>query len=207
LPVGAYSFKILTIAAITVKKRLFIAIDISEEARSAARVYIEPLRNKFPSPPVKWEAPENLHLTLKFLGSTDNEFVDRVADLVRHSTNGIEPFEIDISGTGVFPSAKNPRILWLGVNEPSGTMKYLAELIDQECSALGFEKERRTFKPHLTIARIRDPRGAANLGREHTSRTFGPIKFTCNEIVLYESKLGRGGSVYSKLATARFGSA
>ena len=204
MPVGASSFKILTIAAVTVKKRLFIAIDISEEARSAARIYIASLRAKFPTASVKWEAPEKLHLTLKFLGSTDDEMIERIVELLRQIVKGAKPFEIEISGTGAFPSAKNPRIIWLGVHEPSRTMKHLAELLDQGCAAHGFEKENRAFKPHLTIARIRDPRGATDLGREHQAGSFRPIRFTCDELVLYESQLGRHGSTYIKLAAAKF---
>jgi len=187
-----------------VKKRLFIAVDISDEARSAARTYIDLLKSKFPSAHVKWGDPENLHLTVKFLGSTDNDLLPRVVNLVRQNAKDTKPFEIEISGTGVFPSAKDPRVLWLGVKETSGTMKHLAELIDQDWSALGFEKETRAFKPHLTIARIRDPRRAADLGRQHQSNSFGPIRFVCDELVLYESQLGHGGSTYTKLATAKF---
>ena len=186
------------------KKRLFIAIDISDEARSAARTYIDLLKSKFPSAQVKWGAPENLHLTLKFLGSTDDELVGRVVDLVRERAKGTKPFEIEISGTGAFPSAKDPRVLWLGVKETSSTMKHLAELIDQDFSSLGFEQETRAFKPHLTIARVRDPRRAAALGGQHQSNSFGPIRFVSDELVLYESQLGRGGSTYTRLATAKF---
>ena len=186
------------------KKRLFIAIDISDESRAAAERYINKLANRFRHLPAKWERPERLHLTLKFLGSTDVEMIERIVGLLRHNAEGTKPFELEISGTGAFPSAKNPRVLWLGVNEPSGRMRHLAELTDQDCAALGFEKENRAFKPHLTIARIRDPRGGADLGREHQADSFGPIRFTCDELVLYESQSGRSGSTYVKLATAKF---
>lgn len=186
------------------KKRLFIAIDISDEARSATRKYIDSLKNRFPSTLAKWEAPEKLHLTLKFLGSTDEQLLDTIIDLIGQAAELTKPFDVEIVGTGAFPSTQNPRVLWLGVNEASGTMKYLAELIDQECAALGFEKGNRAFKPHLTIARIRDPRAAADLGRKHQANLFGPIRFMCDEIVLYESRLGRGGSTYIELATAKF---
>jgi 2'-5' RNA ligase len=187
-----------------VKKRLFIALDICDEARAAASKYIDSLRSVLPSTSVKWEAPEKLHLTLKFLGSTEEHLLDEIIRVVNNGAKLTRAFDIKIARTGVFPSTKNPRVLWLGVNEPSGTMRFLAELIDQECFALGFEKESRVFKPHLTIARIRDPRGSANLGREHQASSFGPLRCLCGEIVLYESKLGRRGSTYIKLATAKF---
>lgn len=186
------------------KKRLFIAVDISDEARAAAALYVNKLTSRFRDVPAKWERPEKLHITLKFLGSTEEGKLDGVIDIVETSAQNTGPFEIEIAGTSSFPSPKSPRLLWLGVNEPSGTLKDLAERIDRHCAKFGFEKEKRVFKPHLTIARIRDPRTAADLGIAHDAGGFGPIKFDCDELILYESELGRAGSVYSKLAVAKF---
>jgi 2'-5' RNA ligase len=187
-----------------VKKRLFIGVDISEKARSAVESYISELSGRFSDLPVKWEKPEKLHLTLKFLGNTEEDIIDRVFDIVDRNAKGTDAFELEIAGTGAFPSAKNARILWLGVNEPTGVLKDLVQRIDDDCSKLGFEIENRSFKPHLTIARIRDPRSSSELGKEHTTSDFGPIGFSCRQLVLYHSQLGRGGSVYTKLAAARF---
>ena len=187
------------------KKRLFIAIDISDEARGAAARYIEQMSEKFGHVSAKWERPEKLHLTLKFLGSTEEDLIPKVIDIVDRNARRAESFTIEISGAGAFPSAKAARVLWLGVHEPTGTLKELANNIEDDCTELGFKHENRAFKPHLTLARIRDPRSSAELGREHIANEFGPIKFTCNELVIYESHLGRGGSTFEKLHTARFG--
>ena len=186
------------------KKRLFIGVDISEEALSAAGLYIDKLSKRFHDVPVKWERPEKLHLTLKFLGGTEEDLVKHVINIVDRNAKNTDAFEIEIADTGAFPSEKNPRILWLGVNEPTGAMKVLAQSIDDDCSQLGFEIENRSFKPHLTIARTRDPGASSVLGKEHTTHSFGPVQFSCRELVLYHSQLGRGGSVYSKLAAAKF---
>jgi 2'-5' RNA ligase len=205
LPVGAYSFKILTIAVESVKKRLFIAVDISNDIRAAVEMYINKLAGRFREIPAKWERPEKLHLTLKFLGTAKVNVVDDLTDLIRRNAELTKPFDIEIAGTGAFPSNKNPRVLWLGVREPLGRMKDLAERIDQDCVQLGFDKETRSFKPHLTIARIRDPRVASDLSRVHADISFGPFQFNCDEVSLYESQPGRGGSTYIKLETAKFG--
>jgi len=187
-----------------VKKRLFIAVDISDEAREAAARYIEQMSEKFGHVSAKWERPEKLHLTLKFLGSVEEHLIPKIMDLVDLDAAKVDSFTIEITGTGAFPSAKSPRVLWLGVHELSNTMGELAKHIDDNCANLGFEPERRPFKPHLTLARIREPRNAAELGKQHIKNAFGPISFNCRELVIYESHLGRGGSTYEKLHTAKF---
>jgi 2'-5' RNA ligase len=202
---GAYSFKILTIGSETVKKRIFIAIDISDETREAVAHYIKRMSEQFPRAPVKWERPEKLHLTIKFLGSTEEAVIPDVVDILGRNTQPIRPLVIDIGGTGAFPSAKSPRILWLGVSEPTGALKDLAARIDKDCAALAYEPETRAFKPHLTLARIRDPRHASDIGLAHAAHQFGPLCFTCDRLVIYESHLGRGGSTYERMHTAKFG--
>jgi len=187
-----------------VKKRLFIAIDISEEVREAATDYIDRLSNFFPGAPVKWERPENLHLTLKFLGSTEDTAIYKVNDLVMQVAKSTGRFEIEIGGTGAFPSARSPRVLWLGVNDPSGSIGQVANRINSECERLGFEPESRPFQPHLTLARIRDPRNVGELCREHVNNAFGPIISPCRELVLYESRLRQNGSTYSTVLKAPF---
>ena len=188
------------------KKRIFIAIDISDETREAAANYIKRMTEEFPNAPVKWERPEKLHLTIKFLGSTKEQVIPDVIDLVSQNAQSCHPFEISIGGTGAFPSAKNPRILWFGIGEPTGALKDLAEQIDKDCAALGFESETRAFKPHLTLARIRDPRHAGEIGTAHAANEFGPFRFMCDRLVIYESHLGRAGSTYERLHTATLGS-
>ena len=187
------------------KKRIFIAIDISDEMRKAAALYIKQMSEQFPQVPVKWERPEKLHLTIKFLGSTEETVIPDVINLVSQSAKASRPFAIEIGGTGAFPSAKNPRTLWLGVSESTGALKDLAASINNGCAELGFEPETRAFKPHLSLARIRDTRHAGEIGTAHAANRFGPFRFNCSEIVIYESHLGRGGSTYERLHTAKLG--
>jgi 2''-5'' RNA ligase len=165
-----------------VKKRIFIAIDISDETREAAANYIKRMSEEFPNAPIKWERPEKLHLTIKFLGSTEDATIPDVIDLVSQNAQSSHPFEIGIGDTSAFPSAKNPRILWLGVSESTGALKDLAEQIDKDCAALGFESETRAFKPHLTMARVRDPKHAGEIGTAHAANQFGPFRFTCDRL-------------------------
>jgi 2'-5' RNA ligase len=187
-----------------VKKRLFIAVDISDEARDAAARYIEQMDEKFTHVSAKWERTEKLHLTLKFLGSVEEHLIPKIKGLVDLSAAEAKSFVVEIAGTGAFPSAKNPRVLWLGVHEPTGAMNEMAKHIDGGCAQIGFEPEKRAFEPHLTLARIRDARKAGELGREHVENKFGPVSFTCCQLIIYESHLGRDGSTYEKLHAAKF---
>lgn len=185
------------------KKRLFIAIDISEDAREAAANHIRHLSEKFSHIPVKWISPDKFHITVKFLGMTDEQMLDSIIRLIDRNASATFPFDVELAEAGAFPNASRPRVLWIGINQPTGDMADLARRVDLHTAELGFEPENREFKPHLTLARIRDPRAAGDIGRAHVASGFGPISFACTKLVLFESHLGRD-SRYEKLHTARF---
>lgn len=189
-------------------KRIFIAVDISAEAREKAARYVEVLKKEFSDLRVGWEKPEKLHLTLKFLGDVDDKLLGELNDALENSVNKLSGFKFDnvdfrleISGTGVFPNAKRPRVLWLGIKDESGVLKRMNEILETECERIGFERENRKFSPHLTIGRIREPQISQKLAARHLQNEFEPVEFDIAEIVIYESKLQPTGSVYTKLKT------
>lgn len=192
-------------------KRIFTAIDISEEARRKASAYIDNLRREFPKIRVGWEKPEKLHLTLKFLGDTSEEQLRKLTEAVEKTTKIISnsgfqknDFNFQIQGTGVFPSPKRARVLWLGLIDEKGILSEINEALETECERLGFEKENRKFKPHLTIARLREPQFSGKLVEKHLQNEFEPVEFEVSEIVIYESKLQPTGSIYSKVSRFEF---
>lgn len=186
-------------------KRLFAAVDISEQARKLAVEYINVLRNEHLNVRVGWAAPEKLHITLKFLGDVEAAQEEKVADALAEASAAIRPFELRIAGTGVFPGEREPRVLWLGVEDIEGGLARLHSRIENALAAAGFAKETRAFRPHLTIARIRDPRTAARLAQIHLSRPFSADQFTASHTTLYQSRLLPSGSEYTKLKVARLG--
>src|SRR5215468_9723068 len=97
------------------KKRLFIAVDISDQAREAAASYVDGLKRDWPDSRISWAKPHNLHLTLKFLGDVEETRIIGLGDAVREVAASIPSFHLEIGGTGVFPSATRPKVLWLGV--------------------------------------------------------------------------------------------
>ena len=181
-------------------KRVFIAIDISNEARSKVAVYIDELRRSARDLRIGWERPEKLHLTLKFLGDVDDRQLRDVEEAVRRASTELRSFRSAISGAGRFPPKGDPRILWLGLDKQEN-FGNAARTVDKELSKFGFEPEKRKFHPHLTIARLREPYRSGALAAEHLSNAFQTDEFDVWEILIYESELLPTGSVYRKLAS------
>lgn len=181
-------------------KRIFIAIDISEEARRAAFDYIETLRREFSDVRAGWDKAEKLHLTLKFLGDTNEHQLAKLSEAVTETARQFSAFKLQITDTGVFPSKRNARILWLGVKDETEGLRKLNGILETECERLGFAKEERNFKAHLTVARLREPRKSKELVERHLGNNFESAGFEASEIVVYESRLQKSGSVYTAIS-------
>jgi 2'-5' RNA ligase len=181
-------------------KRIFIAVDIPDEARRIIAAYIEDLRRRFPNARVGWERPEKFHLTLKFIGQIDDKTLEELCRAVGEAVIRTNRFEAILGGTGLFPSTKNPRVLWIGLSGDDGEIASLAKVIDGVCEQFGIETEKRKFHPHLTIGRIKDPSGARELGEFHLNQNPIAEQLKVTDVVVYESKLSPAGSSYFRLA-------
>jgi len=184
----------------TVKKRLFIAIDISDEAREKIGAYIDCLRSHLERRAATWVRPENLHLTLYFVGDCDDDELRRLTQLVSQSAETQISFNITIAGSGVFPNAKRPRVLWFGIRDDGRHLASIKTCIENHYVSADLARKPSDFKPHLTIARIKDARAARKIMTKHLASNFEPVGFGVSEIVIYESTLTRDGSVYSVLS-------
>jgi 2'-5' RNA ligase len=178
-------------------KRIFIAVDISDEARRQAAAHIDELRSGVKNLRVGWERPEKLHLTLKFIGDATNEQLERLNNAVEQAASLARPFHLRTGKTGVFPSIRIARVLWLGLEDAGGELRRLQEILETACEKAGFARETRHFKPHLTIARLREPGESAGLAVVHVRTQIEPVEFEVPEIVIYESRLAPTGSVYT----------
>ncbi len=186
------------------KKRIFAAIDISDEARIKVADYIEDLRDEFSSLRVGWEKAEKLHLTVKFLGDVDSNELQSLTEAVEKTARQFSNFSLQISQTGVFPSKRNARILWLGVDDQQESLQKISDVLETECRQKGFVKESRKFKAHLTVGHLREPNKSKELVDRHLNKTFAAVKFEVSEIVIYESRLQKSGSIYSVVSKHRF---
>jgi 2'-5' RNA ligase len=181
--------------------RVFCAVDLPEEVRSLAAGHAASLRRDHPEARASWERPEKLHVTLKFLGEVEPA---RVADLSRAAGRAASvagPFELAVGGAGAFPPRGAPRVLWLGVTDTTGGLARLQACLEDECAALGFAREKRPFSPHLTIARLRDPRTSGPLAAAHAAAGFPEAVFHVGELRVVRSLLGPSGSRYLTVST------
>jgi 2'-5' RNA ligase len=152
--------------------------------------------------PVRWVKPENIHLTLKFLGDIPIKSVDSIAMAMGDTFRRYLPMTLFAKGLGVFPGIKKPRVIWLGL---SGDVKALSGLqanLDSNLEKIGFLRENRQFKSHLTLGRIKghiDPRNLFDVLRSFSEFTSEP--FDTTELILYKSELKPSGASYTKLKT------
>jgi 2'-5' RNA ligase len=147
--------------------RSFIAIALADPARSEVDAYLVDLRRTISD--VAWTPPENLHLTLKFLGDVMPARLESLAARLAEIAAAQPPFALTVAGVGAFPSFRRPRILWIGAAAPA--VGPLAATVDRACAAEGFAPETRAFHPHLTLGRVRQGRGA---GRGRRGRRAAP---------------------------------
>ncbi len=183
-------------------KRLFIAVDPNQETQKKIIELISMIKRDYSFAGLRYTHPNNLHLTLRFLGDTDEKLIRNI----QHSLDQIcqlnDEFELNFSGLGVFPSRKNPRILWLGVANPA-PVSSLASAISASIS-LKPESGNVRFTPHLTLGRFSEnasvnsaetlARLFSNLGNVHIGTS--PVQ----EILLYQSTLRPEGPIYNVLS-------
>ena len=155
---------------------------------------------------VRWVAGENLHLTIKFLGDVTDEQLPEVCRVAEESARQVEPFEFSVSSVTSVPQAGAMRMVWVGIDEPTGLLGKLHELLEQAYAEMGFEKENRSFRPHLTLGRVKGGRNVKQLRAAITEiedTEFGIASI--NEIIVFSSKLTPDGPIYSPMAKAKLG--
>lgn len=185
--------------------RLFVALQILDSIRNDYAKLIDELRRfdaKAAKKP-KWVRPENLHVTLKFIGHTDPVKLDAIRSSLA-KVRSAQEVRLHFRNIGFFPSANRPRVVWGGM-ESSESLVPLAHDIDQQIATLGFPAEERDFTPHLTLARLDPPAIAPDLRaaiEKHASRDFGVLH--TSEFQLIESKLKPSGAEYTTLQSFSF---
>jgi 2'-5' RNA ligase len=181
------------------KIRAFVAVPMTDEVKKVVTEIEDELKEARAD--VKWVAPDNVHVTLKFLGDVLVESVDGLVRALGEALRSERSFDVVLSGTGTFPHGKRaPRVVWIGMEEGKERLAGIALNVEEACSRLGFEKEARPFRPHLTIGRVR--RGSGNLDRlgERVERVeFKPLKLVVNRVNLVRSKLSPRGPAYTVL--------
>jgi RNA 2',3'-cyclic 3'-phosphodiesterase len=183
--------------------RCFIAVRIPVPIRKAVAEVMDILKKS--GADVKWVAEENIHITLKFLGSTDEAVIEDIREALYRRVSVYRPFSIRIAGTGYFPPGRRPRVVWIGI-EDAGALPDLQRDVEKEMTTFGYEEEKGPFSPHLTIGRVRsDKRMTEMLKRLDAFRETGFGEMEIREITLMKSELRPAGAEYSSLAEIPFG--
>jgi RNA 2',3'-cyclic 3'-phosphodiesterase len=185
--------------------RIFTAIEITPEIRSAAGRLMDRLR--VAPAKVTWTKTANLHYTLKFLGDVQATQTNDVCRAVQEAVSPFTPFEIVAAGVGAFPSISRPRTVWLGVGEGAEPTELVFQAIERLLAPLGFPPEGRRFTPHLTLGRVRDSGPAvlqelADLLKKHAEFDAGAMGV--DSVSVFSSTLGRDGPTYEVLSHAEF---
>jgi 2'-5' RNA ligase len=188
--------------------RIFIGIDLDLEVRARIERFLEGVQGF--APEARWVRPESLHITLKFIGEQPAERVEAIT--ARLQRVDCSAFEIRSAGYGFFPTAKAPRVFWIGINGGS-QLAELAGAIDAATAELGIPREDRAYSPHLTLARGGGKSGSPKWREgdgpnatfavlEKRLAAMGELDFgtmMAREFILYQSQLSPGGSKYTKL--------
>lgn len=175
--------------------RGFIAIDV-DTAQSVIDFKNEIMET---DADVKLVEPQNIHITLKFLGDVEENLIDEIEQVMKDSVRGIETFTLKFIGTGVFPNKNYIKVIWIGIQDAS-IPKTIAENIDERLSELGFKKEKRGFSPHLTVGRVKTAKNKQFLLK--VIERYEDVEFSSrkvNSIVLKRSDLTPKGPIYTTL--------
>lgn len=200
--------------------RTFLAVELSNDLRNQITLVQQDLKQRLGRDSstdirITWVQPSSIHLTMKFLGDTDEQLIEPLREAIERAISGHRAVHVPIERLGVFPRLQQPRVLWVGPSEQweqGDDVKRLAELhraVEDCCQSFGFAPEGRPFSPHLTFARVKE-------GERHVGQVLSksgvmdrPISFgllSVESVVLMKSELRPTGSLYAKLWEVRVGS-
>lgn len=185
--------------------RTFIALDFSPEIINKITEIINYFKTQTPQRALKWVAPQNLHLTIKFLGEVPENKIEQIKGLINQALRNENAFEIGVDGIGMYPNQHMPRVVWLGI-EGSERLKGIHNKLDTTLEKADIPPDKRSFNPHLTIARIRrntDKETVKEIGKTLSGFNVDSLgRCTINNIILYKSDLTPEGPEYTALLSS-----
>ncbi|HRS96535.1 MAG TPA: RNA 2',3'-cyclic phosphodiesterase [Smithella sp.] len=180
--------------------RSFLAIEPPENVLQEINRLQEKLKREI-SGRIAWTRPQGQHLTLKFFGDISREDINLISSAVQKRVVAEQKLNLKIERLGVFPDNRRPRVLWCAVAGDVERLLNFQKKLDEDFTAIGFPAEVRSFKAHLTLARIKDPRditGMSEALKKYDAFTAG--EFVADKLFLFQSNLTPQGAVYTKLA-------
>lgn len=185
--------------------RLFIAIELDDAARRNLAAVQSRLAAFDPRRDVRWAAQHQLHLTLRFMGEVADENVTRLSRAMDEAAAAAAPFAMRGGVAGCFPAGGPVRIVWAGIDEPTGALAALAAAVERKAVELGWPPDTRPFHAHVTLGRVNFDRSRGDLRRGLVSPAAAEWTQSVGRLVVMASRLQRGGSQYSVVSTHDFG--
>lgn len=184
--------------------RTFISVELPQEIHHSLKRTQDLLRESMPD--VRWTKSSNIHLTLKFLGDVEVSRTDSINEALTDIAGRFPPFTMTLTGIGAFPNSRNPRIIWVGLENGADELIGIAKQIEGAMKKLGFPREKRPFRPHLTVGRIRRLEHPALMTESLEQCSVGKLgEFTLQRVSHIKSQLDPGGSIYTTLFEAPLG--
>lgn len=180
------------------KLRVFIAIELPEKLQMELSDFVQTIKD--PQDKITWVPPNNIHITLKFLGDVPIGDIGPIKEAISNVAENYSPFEATIKGTGVFPDQRNPRVIWIGMDTGKEKIKNIYIDLEDKLVSIRIPREERSFTPHITLGRIKyikDMRKFSEVLSNHKEDVFG--NFMVDSISLIKSTLTPNGSVYEVL--------
>ena len=182
--------------------RSFIAVEIPAEIQSAIANCTASLQKALPKPLIRWVTPQNLHLTLKFLGDTSPANLERLAEVLKVEVAAHGAFSMSVGRLDAFPTSRRPRVIWVGLEAPPALLT-LQRGVEAAAAKLGYSPDERPFSPHLTIGRVGQNATTMDLQKIHAAleeTKVGNLGTTVVDAVhIFKSDLRPGGAVYTHL--------
>ncbi len=185
--------------------RMFLAVDLNDSILDALGQVRRQLDD--PQAKIRWVARANQHVTMQFLGDVADDAIPDICNAAGEATGRIEPFDFEVTGvTCVPPAGRQLRMIWAMIADSSGGLSRLQDELSSNLADLGFKPEKRPFRPHLTLARVKhigDVNAMRQAAEAYASAEFGLQRAA--ELVAYSSKLTPDGSVYTPISRSRLG--
>jgi 2'-5' RNA ligase len=185
--------------------RLFIALPLPEDTHHALGRIIQELKRA--SAAVRWVHQDHIHLTLRFLGDTDQSLVPQLKQLIDTKAHAHAALTVTLDRLGAFPNLRNPRVYWISASDQVmvNQLQNLAAQIEQGVRELGFEPEKKLFKPHLTLGRVKQPDNLERLGQLIETYRLPSLRVPLSTVVLFHSTLTPQGPIYRRLHESPLG--
>lgn len=181
--------------------RSFIALELAPEIQKQLGQIQDELKKS--GADVKWVNPEGVHLTLKFLGNVSPELLEEIKKLIDQLAKNHKSFELKIGQLGAFPKIEYPRVIWVGMEQGESQAVELAQDLEERLIQLGFLREKRAFKGHLTLGRVRSARNRDQLKGLLQSLASPRTTMQAETLILFKSTLTPKGAIYQALHEAK----